>query len=157
MFTLGITIGMMVLFSWYRWRTRVVHIHAGFIVYADSLKEDFTQIKYMKLEKCGKEEDEDEQLEKAHLHDNVGDVVHVHRRGAKWGDLFKNIKYNFPEGELVGYINGKRINGILNYPIKAYDSSLFVVGKDNGVNKSEVITIERIKEVEGMVENCGMN
>ena len=37
---------------------------------------------------------EDKQLEKAHLHDLIGTVAHIHRENATWRDLFKNIGYS---------------------------------------------------------------
>lgn len=157
LFVLGMSLGIILLWFFWRWKTRIVHIHAGFVVYENGERINFADPKYMKMNKCGEEHQrEDEQIEKAHLHDGVGDVVHVHRKGAKWGDLFANIGYQFVEKEVVGYVNGERVNEVLNYPIKPYDSLVIVNGKSNliDVDKSEV-TIERIKEVEAMRENCG--
>ena len=99
-----------------------VHYHAGFLVYVDGVKQDFSDTKYMHVEACdeeGHEVEEDEQLEKAHLHDGVGDVVHVHRNDATWKDLFTNIRYEFPSAqEVAGYVNGVRVENILKEPIK---------------------------------------
>ena len=59
--------------------------------------QDFSESKYMSLIVCEKEADEAKktrgqiQIEKAHLHDNIGDVVHVEQKDAKWKDLFENI------------------------------------------------------------------
>ena len=54
----------------------------------------------MHIEPCRDEEHEKEkkdakeiQLEKAHLHDMIGDVVHVHYKGTRWKDLFANLNY----------------------------------------------------------------
>src|SRR4051812_30234652 len=73
-----------------------LHYHAGFQVYENGKQKSFADIAYMHDKPCtgkkAEEEKEDEQIEKAHLHDLVGDVVHVHRENATWGDLFKNIK-----------------------------------------------------------------
>src|SRR5690242_18124426 len=71
-----------------------VHFHAGFVVFKDDKKLSFSDYKYMNVKPCmvdDKDEEEDPQLEKAHLHDNVGDVVHSEQNGAKWKDLFTNI------------------------------------------------------------------
>lgn len=75
-----------------------IHYHAGVVVFQNNKKLNFSKLKYMSLEPCvlnKKEEDsaEDIQIEKAHLHDNVGDVVHVERTGAIWRDLFTNIHF----------------------------------------------------------------
>lgn len=147
---------------WKSQRTRSpedVHYHAGFIVYADGKKQDFSDVQYMHIEPCadeGQEEEspEHEQIEKAHLHDGVGDVVHVHRNGAVWGDLFTNIKYEFT-GEIQGYVNGEKIDAILDTPIIPYESILIVAGDSNGVNLRETVSREHIVEVEGRSETCG--
>ena len=79
--------------------TEGIHYHAGFKVYTDGQLEDFSQIKYMSVLACEVDEEieyeENDQLEKAHLHDEVGEVVHVEAEGAKWKDLFQNINYKF--------------------------------------------------------------
>jgi hypothetical protein len=140
-------------------KPKEVHYHAGFLVYVDGIQQDFSDSKYMKIEPCtvsGAKVHEDEELEKAHLHDSVGDVVHVHRTGAVWGDLFKNIHYMFKSGEPIrGFIGGKEIPNILTYPIKAYDSVIFVIGSDSGVDLTKVVTKAHIVEVENKGESCG--
>lgn len=134
-----------------------VHYHSGFIVYYEGGRVDFTDWRYMHIEPCGEEHEEGpeaEQEEKAHLHDEVGDVVHVHRNGAVWRDLFVNIGYEMDEG-VVGYVNGQTVENILDKPIVADESVMFVVGSEEGVDLSEEITTERIREVEAMSESCG--
>src|ERR1700730_17097255 len=74
-------------------KPKPVHFHAGFQVYVDDKLQDFSDFKYMHEAPCtvnGKpltNNHVDEQIEKAHLHDQIGDVVHVHRLGATWSDL----------------------------------------------------------------------
>lgn len=136
-----------------------VHYHAGFQVYVDSQVQNFSDLKYMQMKPCGGIFDsEDDQIEKAHLHDNVGDVVHVHRKGAVWGDLFKNLKWEIPKDkEFVGYLNGERKENLLEYPILPYDSVLFFSGKIDGMNQKlqARVTDDHMKEVEAKLENCG--
>lgn len=139
-----------------------VHYHAGFQVYVDEKFQDFSSQKYMKEVPCtvsgGKENhEEDIQLEKAHLHDKVGNVVHVERAGAKWNDLFVNIGYTIPKDEtLLGLVNGKRVDNILNYPIRPYDSVIFILGKPGKVNVllKKGVTIDQIKKAEKQGESC---
>src|SRR5258708_3038706 len=79
-------------------KPKPIHFHAGSQVYINDKIQSFTGNQYMHEAPCvvnGKsvsESDPDDQGEKAHLHDHIGDVVHVHRKGATWGDLFFNIK-----------------------------------------------------------------
>ncbi len=136
-----------------------VHYHAGFKVFVDGTLQDFGRLKYMHDVPCTAKKvkiKEDPQMEKAHLHDLVTDVVHVHREGGVWGDLFKNMNYSFPsEATVSGYIAGATVSGILNYSIKPDDSVIIVVGDPSLVNLTDFVLIERIKEIEQKSESCG--
>lgn len=138
-----------------------VHLHAGFHVYVDEKLQDFKDFKFMHEKPCtvnGKpipDEHEDEQIEKAHLHDQIGDVVHVHRKDAKWGDLFNNIKYPIDE-KAVAYINGERVDEFLDESIQPYDSLVVFVGKHSNDKKylKDAVTPEYVKKIEKKSENC---
>lgn len=138
-----------------------VHYHAGFLVYNEGKLVDFSDLKYMQVVPCtadGSEIHMDEQIEKAHLHDNIGNVVHVHREGAKWGDLFKNIKYNIPQSQdITAYKNGKPVKDILNTPIEPYDSIIISIGKER-ISEAKLkspVTKKQILEAEKRTETCG--
>jgi hypothetical protein len=137
-----------------------VHYHAGFLVYVNGVQQDFSDPKYDKISPCampGAAVSGNPELEKAHLHDKVGDVVHVEGSGAVWGDLFKNIHYVFKKDVPVqGFISGKEVPNILTYPIKAYDSIIIVVGSGSGVDLNKVVTKNHIVEVERKGESCGL-
>ncbi len=142
--------------------TKEIHLHAGFQVYIDGKLQDYSDSKYMDLEPCttlGHEVKEDDQKERAHLHDNVGDVVHVHREGAVWGDLFKNIGVAFDRNKLItGYRDGLVVPDVLAAPIGPYESLVIVVGDQT---KSQdyfkgAVTVEYIKDVESKSETCGV-
>lgn len=141
-------------------KEKEVHLHAGFQVYVDGKLQDFSDIKYMHIEPCStdshKEENEDEQIEKAHLHDNVGNVVHVHREASMWNDLFTNINYPISK-DFVGYVNGERVDDILNQPITQYESVVFFEGNTDNVEKKleTRVTKEHIQTVEKQGESCG--
>ena len=159
LFLLTISAGV-IIFARNKKMEKKVHYHAGFLVYIDGQKQDFSDMKYMNVKPCtddpGKEVHADEQLEKAHLHDAVGDVVHVEAKDAVWGDLFKNIRYTFPKGKTVsGYVNGVVVNDILTYPIHPYDNALIIVGDNHGVNLGQTISKEHIQEIEKKSETCG--
>ncbi len=139
-----------------------VHYHAGFQVYVDDKLQDFSAAKYMNespctLDKEKAEHDEDIQLEKAHLHDNVGNVVHVERVGAKWNDLFKNIGYKIPNGKPITiFVNGEETGKTLEHHIQSYDSVLIMVGKQKNRKDllKKAVTIEEIKKAEKTGESC---
>ncbi len=140
-----------------------IHYHAGFQVYVDNELQDFADLKYMKQDPCGAKHEitdspELEQLEKAHLHDLNGDVVHVHRESPTWGDLFMNMPYEFPDDTHITYVNGERLESdILDYELKANDSVVIFVGTNTNINGklADAITIDRIREVEALSEDCG--
>lgn len=143
-------------------KAKAVHYHAGFQVYKDGKLEDFSGFEYMHEKPCtvnGKpieDPNPDEQMEKAHLHDNDGDVVHVHREKARWKDLFQNIKYPI-DTHVVGYVNGKKVDNILEQPITQYESVIFFIGKnpDEQALLKKAVTVQRIKNVEKKSETCG--
>lgn len=131
-----------------------VHYHAGFIVFENGKKIDFSDLKYMFIKPCGVdgkdvEDVGDAQIEKAHLHDNVGDVVHIESLGAVWGDLFSNIKYPIDYSKVTAFVNGQKVSDIKNRPIEAYDSLVLFIGSINknlltsAVSKDHILLIEK--------------
>ncbi|MBI4137029.1 hypothetical protein HY469_03110 [Candidatus Roizmanbacteria bacterium] len=134
-----------------------IHYHAGFIVYEQDTPVDFTDLKYMHVEPCGVEEEheEDEQEEKAHLHDGIGNVVHVHRNDAYWRDLFTNIQYELKE-PVTGYIDGLPVEHILDQRIEPYQSIVIFSGENQqeNENSTNVVTREQIEAAEKNTESC---
>lgn len=133
-----------------------IHYHAGFQVYKDNTLVDFSDLQYMNLRPCGvSSEKEDPQIEKAHLHDGVGDVVHVHRSDALWKDLFQNIKYDISGAE--AWKDGQKQENFLTQSIQPNESIVFFLGsndkKEEKVNNR--VTLEKIKQVEQQSESCG--
>lgn len=156
----GIAIASFVYFKYLPSQNESVHYHAGFKVYIDGNLQDYTNYKYMNFVPCSehdaKKSKEEEQIEKAHLHDNVGDVVHVHRSGAKWGDLFRNIGVELSNNmELKGYINGIENEEIMKTPIKEYTTAIFLVGNSDVKYANELVSETHIKEIEAKSELCG--
>ena len=128
-----------------------VHHHAAFQIYIDGKLQDYTDIKYMSLVPCTDDEHQVKTEDSVHLHDNIGDVVHVHKQGAVWNDLFKYIKLNTDSGkEITGYVNGKEMSDIMNEPINAYDSLVLLVGSHGDVKSylDKALKKEYIEDVE---------
>lgn len=137
-----------------------VHYHAGFLVYVEGKLQDFSGDIYMSPNVCLKPDvrlsSEEEQKEKAHLHDGVGDVVHVHRKGAVWRDLFRNINFPLPENKTIqGYQNNRPVDNILTQQIKPYTSVTIVIGNDKNINLQKYVSLSHIKEIEKRSESCG--
>jgi len=137
-----------------------IHFHAGFIVFDNGKKVDLSAAKYMTIEPCKVDTTEtptatEIQHDKAHLHDGVGDVVHVHVKGSVWGDLFTNIDYPLDYSKVTTFINGQEVQNIKDTPIKAYDSVVMFVGTVDQKLLPQAVTIDHIKEVESTSETCG--
>lgn len=141
-----------------------VHLHAGFVVYKDNEQVDFSDPKYMLIEPCSIEENhEDEEdhsddpLKAVHLHDLVGDVVHVEAEGIKWSNLFENLEYEINYSVTKGIINGEEVDNFHDKIIQPYDSLVVLIGDNDDIDdaSSKAITTEYIKEIEAKGEDCG--
>ena len=142
-------------------QTKVIHFHASFQVYIDNTLQDYSNQKYMSLLPCGKAYTDPalEQSEKAHLHSQVGYIVHVHRIGATWGDLFGNMRVSLDKKKpMVTYVNGKQVKNIFSEPIHPYDRALILIGNHGSLSEylKKQTTISRIMQIEkGTYEACG--
>ena len=170
---LGLILSLIVLLSVaaavFVWRSTAkkaedVHMHAAFVLVENGQAVDFSAAQYMHIKPCGDSESqgkklspEAEQLEKAHLHDGAGDIVHVHRAGATWRDLFMNLSVTL-SSEITGSVDGVAVEGILDRTITPYSRVLIVQGISTDTERflSAVPTIERMKEVEQQSEGCGV-
>lgn len=136
-----------------------VHYHAGFIVFQDNKKVAFSDYKYMNVKPCTVDEkesgEEDEQLEKAHLHDNVGDVVHVEQTNAKWKDLFTNIHFSIDYAKATAFVDGKVVSDFANQSIRPYESMVIFIGKVDKSHLKEAVTKKHIQQEEKKSESCG--
>lgn len=136
-----------------------VHYHAGFVVFENGKKLDFSDTKYMFIKPCtldGEEDEstEDSQLEKAHLHDNVGDVVHIEGKGAVWGDLFTNIKFPVDYSKVTGYVNGYEEKDFQNRRIDFDDSLVIFIGPVDKKLLSQAVTTKYIEETAAKSGPC---
>ncbi len=77
-----------------------VHYHANFAIYINGQRETFHSPLYYE-EKGGASCNVSTILtpnERVHMHDNVGDVVHVHDRAVTWGAFFQNLHWAVGDG-----------------------------------------------------------
>jgi len=103
-----------------------VHYHANFAVFVDGQREQFETFNfYEEIQSCGGNDINRPEI-RAHMHDQINHVVHVHDNGATWGHFFANL----------GYVNGDTVFGT--------DDGIFVEDDDTDIrfllNNEEVQT-----------------
>lgn len=136
------------------------HYHAGFIVFENNKKLDFSDNKYMYIEPCSlndKSNDSpvDIQIEKAHLHENIGDLVHIEGSGAKWVDLFTNIHFPIDYAKTTGFINGKEAVDYQLQSIHPFDSLVVFIGNNNPNLLYQAVTKNYIEKMAKKSTTCG--
>lgn len=136
-----------------------VHYHAGFVVFKDDKKINFSDFKYMRIKPCiedknHKDSDEDVQAEKAHLHDLVGNVVHVEEKNAYWRDLFYNINYKLDYSKAVAFINGKKVSQFENRKIQPDESLIILMGNNKSNHLQDAVSKSYINEKAAKSEDC---
>lgn len=135
------------------------HFHAGFVVYIDGKKQDYSGNEHMHFDPCSiKEKQEHREMgvrDRIHLHDNNGDVAHSHVEQATWRQLFENSNINLPlEKKLISYRNGAQVENLLDSFIEPYDSVIFVFGTDRLIESRDYVTRKRIDQVEKQSNYC---
>lgn len=135
-----------------------VHYHAGFHIYEDGTQVDLSGLEYMTIQPCGVSHRHDNMKEyeasKVHLHDGVGDVVHVHAEGQTWRMLLDSLGLE-AEKYRQTYREGVEVS-LMDDLIVPYERVIFA-DENTEVTQSMiegVPSIERIEEVENTSETC---
>lgn len=124
------------------------HYHANFAVFINGERELFKGDKYYEetaATGCSLNPVADP-VERAHMHGEVNDVVHVHDELVTWANFFENIKWGLgdtylktrdaiymPDGEkkLTFILNGKTVENIAGSIIGDEDQLLISYGKSD--------------------------
>src|SRR3989344_5111964 len=125
-----------------------VHYHANFAVYLNGQREQFKDMRYYEetaASSCSIEEKETP-LERAHMHGNVNDVVHVEDHLVTWGNFFQNIDWGIgdnylktadkiyavdDQNKLTFMLNGNKVNSVAGLIIKDEDKLLVSYGDES--------------------------
>lgn len=131
-----------------------IHYHANFAVYINGQHEQFKNpALYEETAMCSNEKQDEVSSnpnERAHMHDNVNNVVHVEDTAVTWGQFFENLGWSLGATTLVTdkgtvyqeqgqdklyvIINGQDytdLGGITNRVIKDQDKLLLSYGDEN--------------------------
>ena len=116
------------------------HYHANFAVYQWDKKIDFSDDTYMEDVSACSLTGEIAPKDRAHLHENNGDTIHIHADGVAWGHFFWNIGYIISsdfiktdaseilvaseENTINFMLNGKKVSEIHNRLIRSKDRLL---------------------------------
>ena len=153
-FLLGILVTLGIRFVNYQ-PEEAVHYHANFAVYVSGQREEFKGPSYYEetsASECNTEEREESPLERAHMHDNINDVVHVEDHLVTWGHFFQNLGWAVDakhvktpnqvmivndQNKVVFILNGKRIDEVNRLIINSEDKLLISYGNasDQDLNK----------------------
>ena len=121
------------------------HYHANFAVYVNGERELFSNpLIYEELNSCSVETVKVKTPgERAHMHDNVNDVVHVEDQAVTWGNFFQNIGWsansrylddsnkvlvNDDTNKVTFILNGEEINDPTTRVIESKDRLLVSYG-----------------------------
>lgn len=121
-----------------------VHYHANFAVFINGKQKNFALPEYMNIEPCTDEHHEEKDPKKlVHLHDQIGNVVHVHAENIPWSALFSylHLDTNPPVSATQSsiqtttyYLNGNKVdNSVLNQTIEKNARLLVHIGSPSSV------------------------
>jgi hypothetical protein len=132
-------------FRFFAYKPDIVHYHANFAMYINGVREEFKDPSYYEeVAACSK--DAVGPRHRAHLHDSVGDVVHVHDHAVTWGQFFENIGYSLGDRSIATrtavyvaddshslqfVLNGKTMASIANVVIGDRDRLLVSYGSES--------------------------
>lgn len=132
-----------------------IHYHANFAVYINGQREQFNNPAFyeeasMCTDNSKEDENADNPTERAHMHDNVNNVVHIEDAAVTWGQFFENLGWTLAPTTLITdngtvyqeqgtdklhiIINGQDytdLGGIANRVIKDQDKLLLSYGDES--------------------------
>lgn len=124
-----------------------VHYHANFALYINGKRDEFTGPGFYEEVSVCSSDNKDDPKARAHLHDNVNHVVHVHDNAVTWSAFFANLGYTLgddviqtekglyvsgKDGKKLSFVlNGQPVQFIANKVIEDQDVLLISYGKSN--------------------------
>jgi len=142
----GVLIGALIILGirFFSYKPVSVHYHANFAVYINGQREEFKNpIYYTEVEESCSSDQEMTPHERAHMHDNINDIVHVEDHAVTWGQFFQNLGWNISvklietqqqvyltdtQNKVTFILNGEATENILNRVIEDQDKLLVDYG-----------------------------
>jgi predicted lactoylglutathione lyase len=91
---LGIVVGVLGLLTvrFVSYKPEHVHYHANFAVYLNGVRDEFKGTQYyQEVAICSASRGITIPQQRAHMHDNINSVIHVHDHATTWGQFFENL------------------------------------------------------------------
>lgn len=91
---LGVLLGALVILAvrFFTYHPEQVHYHANFAVYLNGQRDEFKGSQYyQEVAVCSSTTGITLPAQRAHMHDNINSVVHVHDHAVTWGQFFANL------------------------------------------------------------------
>jgi len=121
---IGLLIGALVILGirFFTYQPVQVHYHANFAVYINGAREEFkSPTYYQEVAVCSTTDGITQPVQRAHMHDGINSVIHIHDHAVTWGQFFNNIGWslgpNFIEdnaGHLYVEDGSNKLNIMLN-------------------------------------------
>lgn len=125
-------------------KTEAYHIHANFKVSLNGTPIDFSQAKYQGAN--GKDLDEF-----IHLHNNKGDLIHIHKQGVTLGEFFTSLKMKLSNGSFADdagntytvkmFVNGKENSQFASYVPQDLDKILITNATDAATEQGQIMGV----------------
>jgi hypothetical protein len=135
---IGLVMGF-VLFGLLRfiaWQDNSTHYHANFAIFVNGQRDGLADPGFYEDVAPCSEDESDNPHHRAHLHDNVSDVIHVHAKGVTWGQFFENFGYSISDqhlktaGQVFVNTNQQKVQFILNGKTLSNPAGLVIKSTD---------------------------
>lgn len=97
-FVAGLVLGAIVVLGirFFTYSPVQVHYHANFAVYINGQRKEFkSPTYYQEVAVCNTAGGITQPVQRAHMHDGINSVIHVHDHAVTWGQFFDNIGWAF--------------------------------------------------------------
>jgi len=96
LFTAGLVLGALIILAirFATYHVTATHYHANFAVYINGQREEFKGPQYYEEVAACVAHGPIQPAQRAHMHDNINSVIHVHDDGVTWNQFFNNIGWN---------------------------------------------------------------
>ncbi len=152
---IGLVVGVVVILGirFFSYKPERIHYHANFQVFINGQREQFANPSYYEAigPSCSANAGITPQ-ERAHMHDGINHVVHVHDHAVTWGQFFTNLGW-LVDAKVIGtpsqmlmadadhkitfILNGETMDNVSNRVIGDQDKLLVDYGDSNQVAKTE--------------------